>query len=75
MLNLVDCLFVTVLGLVGGGPITARRRDGRAIGGFQVSTGSSRPVSRTSVLLISARVPRDGFSFQKAVTQRANRAQ
>ena len=47
MLNLVDCLFVTVLGLVGGGPITARRREDRAIGGFHVRTGSSRPVSRT----------------------------
>ena len=66
MLNLVDCLFVTVLGLVGGGPITARRRDGRAIGGFQVSTGSSRPVSRTSVLLISARVPPRRFQLPKS---------
>ena len=47
MLNLVDCFFVTVLGLVGGGPITARRREDRAIGGFHVKTGSSRPVSRT----------------------------
>ena len=57
MLNLVDCLFVAALGLVGGGPIQSLGGRHRAsptrkggVGGFRLSTCISASISRTIIL-------------------------
>ena len=71
MLNLVDCPFVAALGLVGGGPSTARRRDGRAIwrlSGEHEEFSSYQPDE--CPIDLCAAYHRGSSGFQKAVTQR-----